>query len=146
MNSFISKILQSKLKNNIKKNGYSLIETMAVVAIVGVLSAAGLPTLTKEQDKAKDLATITTLTKAAKECSLSLISLGNNSNYLDKTTNRPFDATFVNVIGSCATNGKLALVSPGRAKDIVNNTHIAEINFVGDIPQTAEFRSEGASS
>ena len=142
---FRSKTLLSTLRKDTKKNGYSLVEMTTLVAIIGIISAIGLPALTKEQNKAKDLATIATLTKAAKECSLSLVSLGNNSNYTDSTTNRPFDTKFVNVFGNCTTNGKLTLVSPGRTEDISNNTHIAEVQFVGDVPQIAEFLSEVAS-
>jgi len=47
---------------------------MVVVAIVGVLSAVGLPQLTKAQDKAKDSTAIATLTNAAKECALELVT------------------------------------------------------------------------
>ena len=66
-------ILSKKLAKGNKANGFTLIELMVVVAIVGVLSAVGLPQLTKAQDKAKDNAAIATLTNAAKECSLDLI-------------------------------------------------------------------------
>ena len=136
--TLLSKLGMNKVKGK-RKNGYSLVETTTVVAIIGIISSIGLPALTKEQNKAKDLATIATLTKAAKECSLSLISLGNNSNYTNLATNAPFDTRFINVFGNCTTNGKLTLVSPGRVVDLINNTHIAEIEFVGDVPQTAEF-------
>ena len=54
---------------------------MVVVAIVGVLSAVGLPQLTKAQDRAKDTAAVATMTNAAKECSLSLILNGNADDF-----------------------------------------------------------------
>ena len=44
---------QALLKRKKKANGFTLIELMVVVAIVGVLSAVGLPELTKAQDGAK---------------------------------------------------------------------------------------------
>ena len=142
MTSFTSKALLSKLRKVMTKNGFTLIEVMAVVAITGILSAVGLPSFTKELNKAKDSATIATLTDAAKECSLSLITKGDDSNYLDLTTNKPFYAKFGNIAGTCAMNGKLTLVSPGRTVDTTNNTHIAEVTFDGDVPQTAKFLTE----
>ena len=145
MTNSTTRTLLNKLKEDKTKNGFTLTEMMAVVAIAGIVSAMGLPALTKEIDKAKDSATISTLTNAAKACSLSLITRRDNRNYLDSVSQKPFDANFVNVAGNCLTNGKLTLVSPGRPEDETNNTHIAEITFIGDIPQTAEFRTEVAS-
>jgi len=47
---------------------------MVVIAIVGILTAVGLPELTKAQDRAKDSAAAQTLTNAAKECAIDLLS------------------------------------------------------------------------
>jgi type IV pilus assembly protein PilA len=75
MNTKLKSILAQRLaKKSKKQNGFTLIELMVVVAIVGVLTAVGLPQLTKAQDNAKDSAAEATLTNAAKECSLDLIT------------------------------------------------------------------------
>lgn len=145
MSSFTSKRLLSKLRKAKKNNGFTLIEMMAVVSIAGILSAIGLPALTKEIGKAQDSATIATLTNAAKNCSLSLITQGNDSIYLNPVTSKPFDGRFLNVSGTCATNGELTLERKGRDLDTTDNTRIAEVQFVGDVPQIAEFRTEVTS-
>ena len=76
MNTQFQSILSKKLAKGNKVNGFTLIELMVVVAIVGILSGVGLPQLLKAQDKAKDAVAIATLTNAAKECSLLLVTQG----------------------------------------------------------------------
>ena len=74
MNTQMKSILAKKLANKKKLNGFTLIELMVVVAIVGILTAVGLPELTKAQERAAVAAARSELTNAGKECSLELIS------------------------------------------------------------------------
>ena len=107
-NTFLQTALQRSIaKKNKKQNGFTLIELMVVVAIVGVLTAVGLPQLTKAQDKAKDSAAVATLTNAAKECSLSLITNGDASDF----TPANFSVGDNDITGTCEIDGTLGLAS-----------------------------------
>jgi type IV pilus assembly protein PilA len=130
MNTQFQSILSKKLAKGNKANGFTLIELMVVVAIVGVLTAVGLPQLTKAQDKAKDAAATATLTNAAKECSLSLITNGDASDYEDTTG--PLNPNFSDVGGTkgCVNDGDLTLDSD------TGTTYT--ITFVGGVPGTVK--------
>ena len=117
------KLLKVKSK---KQNGFTLIELMVVIAIVGVLTAVGLPELSKAQDKAEDASAKATLTNAAKECSLDLV-----------TGESPYDfsGTFADVTsngsdGECEEGATIALYSESGD----GATTQFEIEFTGAIP------------
>ncbi len=76
-NAFLqTALLRAKSRKNKKQNGFTLIELMVVVAIVGVLSAVGLPQLLKAQDRAKISVAQQEAVNYAKECSISLLTGG----------------------------------------------------------------------
>ena len=127
-------LLRAQAKRKGKKmNGFTLIELMVVVAIVGVLSSVGVPQLLKAQDKAKDAAAIATLTNAAKECSLLLVTEGDDTNFeIDN-----YLAGENAVGGTCEVNGELTVTSEA------SSAREATVAFeAGGIPSPAEFTEE----
>ena len=78
MNALTSKALLKKLKTdqkeeNILQKGFTLMELMVVIVIVGILSAVALPQLNAAQDRAKDSVARQEAISAAKECSIYLL-------------------------------------------------------------------------
>ena len=132
MTSFASKALLSKLEKAKKKpNGFTLIELMIVVAIVGVLTAVGLPELSKAQNRSKDTAATATLTNAAKECSLSLINVGDASEYATGESAVPTNPNFSDVVGTCEEDGELGLASEGNFDGV-------KVLLTGAVPGTVQ--------
>ena len=70
-NSLIQRLARKQRQG--KKNGFTMIELMVVVAIIGVLSSVALPALTSAQDRAKSSAAKQESVNAAKTCTIALI-------------------------------------------------------------------------
>ena len=124
--TLVQRLAKSKAR---KQNGFTLIELMVVVAIVGILTAVGLPELTKAQDKAKDSAAIATLTNAAKECSLDLVTGESPYDFAGQFA----DVTSTGTDGECEEGATITLASEsgdGTVKE-------ANIVFTGAIPGAA---------
>ena len=96
--------LKSKLKRikSKQQNGFTLIELMVVIVIVGILTAVGLPELTKSQNKAKSAAAKSLVVNAAKNCSTDLV-------FGDTPTALPTGVT-----GTCASTDSLVATDGGE--------------------------------
>ena len=107
-------ILSRKVRNakNKKQNGFTLIELMVVVAIVAILSAVGLPELTKAQDQAKSSAALAHAVNESKSCSVALLA---STTYTLKSP--PTDVT-ADTGNSCAKSGTIKFTGGNETHSI----------------------------
>lgn len=77
-----NKLLQTylaKKANSKRQNGFTLIELMVVIAIVGILSAVGLPEMLKAQERAHSSVAKQQAVQHAKSCSIELLADGDST-------------------------------------------------------------------
>jgi type IV pilus assembly protein PilA len=108
-----------RAKNKKLDQGFTLVELMVVIVIVGLLSSVALPQYMGIKDKAKLNSQISELAGLARECSSAIIAEGPYPKAVQSTTN-----TGLSVNGNC--NGGDTATAP--SSDISYTTSSANIS------------------
>ena len=110
--SFKSNLLRHTLKGKkgVIQNGFTLIEMMVVVVIIGVLSAVGAGSMFKAVDASKDTAAKSLAVSEAKVCAAEMIYSGSGAGFTAGSA--PQDITYTPP--TCAADASFVVVGPSQ--------------------------------
>ena len=113
------------------QKGFTLIELMVVVAIIGVLSAVSLPALTSAQNQAKSTAAKQEAVNAAKTCTIALI--GGDATEIAAANVAPItDGDITTGGATCAVSESFAFTGGGDTWTV-----LLDANGVGSVPSSS---------
>lgn len=125
MTSFRQRLANTKKK---AKDGFTMIELMVVVAIIGVLSSVALPALTNAQARAKSSAAKQESVNTAKTCTIALI--GGDATEISAADVSPVGTGDVTTAGAtCAVSEAFAFTGGGDTWTVT-----LDANGVGGTP------------
>ena len=114
MTSFQTRLLQNALKKrNKKKNGFTLVELMVVIVIVGILSAVALPALNGATERAHSSTAKQQAVQHAKACSIEYLGGGTIANADVNAVAAAAGVDITNVATTCAADAEYEFAGGG---------------------------------